>query len=41
MLKFRNFGRKSLAELMDIVEVMGLEFGMDVDKYINKEAETK
>ena len=40
MLKFRNFGRKSLAELMDIVEVMGLEFGMDVDSYINKEAET-
>jgi DNA-directed RNA polymerase subunit alpha len=40
MLKFRNFGRKSLAELMDIVEVMGLEFGMDVDRYINKEAET-
>ena len=40
MLKFRNFGRKSLAELMDIVEVMGLEFGMDVDHYINKEAET-
>lgn len=40
MLKFRNFGRKSLAELMDIVEVMGLEFGMDVDHYINREVET-
>jgi DNA-directed RNA polymerase subunit alpha len=34
MLKFRNFGRKSLSELMEIVENMGLEFGMDVDKYI-------
>ncbi|GBD87170.1 DNA-directed RNA polymerase subunit alpha [bacterium BMS3Abin03] len=40
MLKFRNFGRKSLAELMDIVENYGLEFGMDVDKYIKEEIET-
>jgi DNA-directed RNA polymerase subunit alpha len=39
MLKFRNFGRKSLAELMDIVEEMGLDFGMDVDKYIKQETE--
>lgn len=34
MLKFRNFGRKSLSELLDIVDYYGLEFGMDVDKYI-------
>ncbi len=34
MLKFRNFGRKSLAELIEIVENYGLEFGMDVDKYL-------
>ncbi len=40
MLKFRNFGRKSLAELMEIVENYGLEFGMDVDKYIKEETET-
>ncbi len=40
MLKFRNFGRKSLAELMEIVENLGLEFGMDVDKYIKDETET-
>jgi len=40
MLKFRNFGRKSLAELMDIVEEMGLDFGMDVDKYIKQETES-
>ncbi|MFH1196354.1 MAG: DNA-directed RNA polymerase subunit alpha [bacterium] len=33
MLKFRNFGRKSLAELIEIVENYGLDFGMDVDKY--------
>jgi DNA-directed RNA polymerase subunit alpha len=35
LLKFRNFGRKSLAELSEIVEQHGLVFGMDVDKYIN------
>ncbi|MBU1098659.1 MAG: DNA-directed RNA polymerase subunit alpha [Ignavibacteriae bacterium HGW-Ignavibacteriae-2] len=34
MLKFRNFGRKSLAELIEIVENYGLDFGMDVDRYI-------
>ncbi len=34
MLKFRNFGRKSLAELVEIVENYGLDFGMDVDHYI-------
>jgi DNA-directed RNA polymerase subunit alpha len=40
MLKFRNFGRKSLAELSEIVETLGLEFGMDVDKYLKEETET-
>jgi DNA-directed RNA polymerase subunit alpha len=40
MLKFRNFGRKSLAELMEIVDNLGLEFGMDVDKYIKDETES-
>lgn len=39
MLKFRNFGRKSLSELTEIVEMYGLEFGMDVDKYINYNSE--
>lgn len=34
MLKFRNFGRKSLAELTEIIEDFGLTFGMDVDKYL-------
>jgi len=34
LLKFRNFGRKSLAELSAIVEELGLSFGMDVDKYL-------
>jgi DNA-directed RNA polymerase subunit alpha len=40
MLRFRNFGRKSLAELMEIVENLGLDFGMDVDKYLKDEVET-
>lgn len=39
MLKFRNFGRKSLAELIEIVENYGLEFGMDVDKYLKDKPE--
>jgi len=34
LLKFRNFGRKSLAELTDVVHQFGLEFGMNVDKFI-------
>lgn len=34
LLKFRNFGRKSLAELSEIIEDLGLTFGMDVDKYL-------
>jgi len=32
MLKYRNFGRKSLQELVDILADMGLTFGMDVDE---------
>ena len=35
LLKFRNFGRKSLAELTEIIEQFGLNFGMDVDKYLH------
>jgi DNA-directed RNA polymerase subunit alpha len=31
MLKYRNFGRKSLQELVDILSDMGLSFGTDVD----------
>lgn len=33
MLKYRNFGRKSLSELQGILEKLGLSFGMDVSKY--------
>lgn len=38
MLQFRNFGRKSLAELGEILQENGLTFGMDVDSYIGEEA---
>ena len=38
MLKFRNFGRKSLQELSKILEEKGLHFGMDVDKYLKGDA---
>ncbi len=34
MLKFRNFGKKSLSEIQNIVKSNGLSFGMDVSKYI-------
>ncbi|MDI9550102.1 MAG: DNA-directed RNA polymerase subunit alpha [Bacteroidota bacterium] len=33
LMKFRNFGKKSLNEIDQIVEKMKLEFGMDVTKY--------
>ena len=33
MLKYRNFGRKSLTELNTVLAEMGLSFGMDVSKY--------
>jgi len=33
LLKFRNFGKKSLTELDQLVEVKGLEFGMNTAKY--------
>lgn len=33
LLKFRNFGKKSLTELEDLIENKGLSFGMDVSKY--------
>ena len=33
MMKFRNFGKKSLTELEELVLVKGLNFGMDLSKY--------
>ena len=36
MLKTKNFGRKSLNEIKDILAEMGLSLGMDVDLRKNK-----
>jgi DNA-directed RNA polymerase subunit alpha len=33
LLKFRNFGKKSLTELEELVKTKGLEFGMNISKY--------
>ncbi|PWG80019.1 DNA-directed RNA polymerase subunit alpha [Pararcticibacter amylolyticus] len=33
MLKFRNFGKKSLTEIQDLVKSKGLSFGMNLTKY--------
>ncbi|GAB4174703.1 MAG: DNA-directed RNA polymerase subunit alpha [Calditrichia bacterium] len=37
LLKFRNFGRKSLSELYKILDEKGLHFGMDIDKYLKND----
>ncbi len=34
MLLYRNFGKKSLKEIQDLIQGMGLYFGMDVTKYL-------
>ncbi len=34
MLKYRNFGRKSLNEISTLLEQMNLSFGMDISKYV-------
>jgi DNA-directed RNA polymerase subunit alpha len=33
MLKFRNFGKKSLTEIQDLVKSKGLSFGMNLSKF--------
>ena len=33
LLKFRNFGKKSLSELEELLANLGLSFGMDIAKY--------
>ena len=37
MLRFRNFGRKSLTELNKILEERALQFGMNVDKFLKND----
>jgi DNA-directed RNA polymerase subunit alpha len=39
MLKYRNFGRKSLKEIADVLQDMGLSFGMDIDSYLEAKPE--
>ena len=39
MLKFKNFGRKSLNELMAKLKEMNLEFGMNVESYLSEKEE--
>ncbi|MBU1653176.1 DNA-directed RNA polymerase subunit alpha, partial [bacterium] len=41
MLKFKNFGRKSLTELTEILKEHGLEFGMDVERYLGPDAKRR
>jgi DNA-directed RNA polymerase subunit alpha len=39
LLKFRNFGKKSLTELDDLLDNLKLNFGMDISKYkLDKES---
>ncbi|MFI3267118.1 MAG: DNA-directed RNA polymerase subunit alpha C-terminal domain-containing protein, partial [Rikenellaceae bacterium] len=33
LLKFRNFGKKSLSELDELLQTLNLHFGMDISKY--------
>jgi DNA-directed RNA polymerase subunit alpha len=33
LLKFRNFGKKSLVEIEELLQMKGLTFGMDLSKY--------
>ena len=37
MLKYKNFGRKSLTELVEKLDSMNLQFGMQVDKIMTEE----
>jgi DNA-directed RNA polymerase subunit alpha len=41
MLKYKNFGRKSLIELNQILANLGLSFGMDVEKVESPETKEK
>jgi DNA-directed RNA polymerase subunit alpha len=41
MLKYKNFGRKSLIELNQILTNLGLAFGMEVEKLVGAETKEK
>lgn len=37
LLKFRNFGKKSLTELGELVQLHGLSFGMPIEQYLKED----
>jgi DNA-directed RNA polymerase subunit alpha len=37
MLKYQNFGRKSLSEISEMLEEIGLSFGMDIAPYLGED----
>lgn len=39
MLQYRNFGKKSLKEIADLLSGMGLHFGMEVARYLGPRSE--
>jgi DNA-directed RNA polymerase subunit alpha len=41
MLKQRNFGRKSLKEIQEILQGMNLHFGMDISKWLGEKSGEK
>ena len=41
MLKTKNFGRKSLNEIKEVLSEMGLTLGMKLDGFVPTEEETK
>ncbi|MBD3256849.1 DNA-directed RNA polymerase subunit alpha [candidate division GN15 bacterium] len=41
MLKYRNFGRKSLNEIGTLLEQMDLSFGMDISKYVEPQKQNQ
>ncbi len=41
MLKYKNFGKRSLQELIKVLETKGLRFGMDVSEYLEPDETEK
>jgi DNA-directed RNA polymerase subunit alpha len=41
MLKYKNFGKKSLSEINSILATMGLALGMDIEKGVEQKNETQ
>ena len=41
MLKYKNFGKRSLQELIKVLEGKGLQFGLDISEYLENEKTEK